>query len=36
LPSTFGRWTGDWDEITKHGVLRLLVVFSKTGFFYDK
>jgi len=36
LPSTYGRWTGDWDEVVKHRVLRLLVVYSKTGFFYDK
>jgi len=36
LPSTFGRWTGDWDVLKKRGVLRLLVIHSKTGFFYDK
>jgi membrane-bound lytic murein transglycosylase MltF len=36
LPASFDRWTGDWAELQKHGVLRLLVVYSKTGFFYDK
>ena len=36
LPSSFGRWTGDWDEIEKHNLLRLLVVYNRTGFFYDK
>ena len=35
LPSDFGRWTGDWDEIRKHNILRMLVVYSKTSFFYD-
>jgi membrane-bound lytic murein transglycosylase MltF len=36
LPPSFGRWTGDWGELAKHKVLRLLVVYNKTGFFYDK
>jgi membrane-bound lytic murein transglycosylase MltF len=36
LPAGFNRRTGDWDELRKSGVLRLLVVYSKTGFFYDK
>jgi len=36
LPPTFGRWTGDWEALKKRGVLRLLVIHSKTGFFYDK
>jgi len=36
LPPSFGRWTGDWDEIQKHDVLRMLVLYNKTGFFYDK
>ncbi len=36
LPPNFGRWTGDWDEIAKHNDLRLLVLYNKTGFFYDK
>jgi membrane-bound lytic murein transglycosylase MltF len=38
LPKTFGRWTGDWDELSKpeHNVLRLLVLYNKTQFFYDK
>jgi membrane-bound lytic murein transglycosylase MltF len=36
LPANFNRHTGDWDEIRKSGVLRLLVLYNKTGFFYDK
>jgi len=38
LPKTFGRWTGDWDELSKpdHNVLRLLVLYNRTQFFYDK
>ncbi len=36
LPPHFGRWTGDWDEIRKHNMLRMLVVYSKTSFFYDR
>ena len=36
LPVNFDRRTGDWDEIKKSGVLRLLVLYNKTGFFYDK
>jgi len=38
LPKTFGQWTGDWDELSKpeHNVLRLLVLYNKTQFFYDK
>ncbi len=36
LPTNFGHYTGDWDEIVKRGVLRVLVVYSKSGFFYDR
>lgn len=36
LPKNFGRVTGDWDQIVKRGVLRVLVVNNRTGFFYDK
>jgi membrane-bound lytic murein transglycosylase MltF len=36
LPKDFGRFTGDWDEIVKRGYLRVLVVNSKSGFFYDR
>jgi membrane-bound lytic murein transglycosylase MltF len=36
LPANFGRWTGDWGQIRKHNVLRMLVVYSKTSFFYDR
>jgi hypothetical protein len=36
LPPSFGRWTGDWDELAKHNMLRMLVLYNKTGFFYDK
>jgi membrane-bound lytic murein transglycosylase MltF len=36
LPKNFGRATGDWDQIVKRGVLRVLVVNNRTGFFYDK
>jgi membrane-bound lytic murein transglycosylase MltF len=36
LPKDFGRFTGDWDLIVKRGYLRVLVVYSKSGFFYDK
>jgi membrane-bound lytic murein transglycosylase MltF len=38
LPKRYGRWTGDWDELSKpeHNVLRLLVLYNKTQFFYDK
>jgi len=36
LPKDFGRFTGDWDQIVKRGYLRVLVVHSKSGFFYDK
>jgi membrane-bound lytic murein transglycosylase MltF len=36
LPANFDRRTGDWDELKKSGVLRLLVLYNKTGFFYDK
>ena len=36
LPSKFARWTGDWDTIKQRGVLRMLVLYSKTSFFYDK
>ena len=36
LPPTLGTYTGDWDEIQKHNALRLLVVYNKSGYFYDK
>jgi len=36
LPPSFGHRTGDWDELAKHHFLRLLVLYNKTGFFYDK
>ena len=36
LPKDFGRYTGDWDQIVKRGYLRVLVVNSKSGFFYDR
>jgi len=36
LPKSFGRFTGDWDAIVKRGALRVLVVYSKSGFFYDR
>ena len=38
LPPTFGHWTGDWDELSKpeHNVLRLLVMYNKASFFYEK
>jgi membrane-bound lytic murein transglycosylase MltF len=36
LPPSFGHWTGDWEEIQKHNILRMLVLYNKTGFFYDK
>lgn len=35
LPDLASR-TGDWEELKKGGNLRLLVIYSKTGFFYDK
>jgi membrane-bound lytic murein transglycosylase MltF len=36
LPKSFGHFTGDWDDIVKRGALRVLVVYSKSGFFYDR
>src|SRR5277367_1631510 len=33
LPTHFGHVTGDWGEITKRGFLRVLVIYSKSGFF---
>jgi hypothetical protein len=30
-----GRYTGDWGAIVKRGVLRVLVMHSKSAFFYD-
>jgi membrane-bound lytic murein transglycosylase MltF len=36
LPKNFGHFTGDWDQIVKRGVLRVLVVTTRSGFFYDK
>lgn len=32
----FGRHSGDWDQIVKRGYHRVLTVYSKSGFFYDK
>jgi ABC-type amino acid transport substrate-binding protein len=36
LPKGFGRVTGDWDVMAKRGVLRVLTVVNRSGFFYDK
>ncbi len=36
LPTDFGRFTGDWDAIVKRGVLRVLVIYNKAGFYYDR
>jgi membrane-bound lytic murein transglycosylase MltF len=36
LPKNFGHFTGDWDAIVKRGALRVLVIYSKGGFYYDK
>ena len=36
LPNDFGRFTGDWDQIVKRGRLRVLVVYSRSSFFYDR
>lgn len=36
LPKDFGRFTGDWDAIVQRGTLRVLVVYNKGGFYYDK
>jgi membrane-bound lytic murein transglycosylase MltF len=36
LPTNFGRFTGDWDEIVKRGQLRALVVYNRGAFYYDR
>jgi len=36
FPKDFGHYTGDWDQISKRGMLRVLVLYSKSGFFYDR
>jgi len=36
LPLTFGRYTGDLDAMSKRRNIRALVVYSRSGFFYDK
>ena len=36
LPLTFGRYTGDLDDMSKRRNIRALVVYSRSGFFYDK
>jgi membrane-bound lytic murein transglycosylase MltF len=36
LPLTFGRYTGDLDVMSKRRNIRALVVYSRSGFFYDK
>ena len=36
LPSNFGRFTGDWDDMVKRHQLRALVVYTHTGFYYDR
>jgi len=36
IPLNVGKWTGDWEEIKQHNALRLLVVYNKSGYFYDK
>ena len=36
LPQHFGHFTGDWDQIVKRGSLRVLVVYGKSSFFFDR
>ena len=36
LPITFERWTGDLEGMVQHHQIRALVVYSRSGFFYDK
>lgn len=36
LPSNFGRFTGDWDDMVKRRQLRALVIYNRGGFYYDK
>ena len=36
LPLTFGRYAGDLDVMSKRRNIRALVVYSRSGFFYDK
>ena len=36
LPVTFERYTGDLDVMSKRRRIRALVVYSRSGFFYDK
>ena len=36
LPATFGRRTGDLDEMAKNRNIRALVLINPIGFFYDK
>ena len=36
LPITFERWTGDLDGMLERRQIRALVVYSRSGFFYDK
>ncbi len=34
LPMSFARHTGDLDEMVKHGNIRALVLYNRSGFFY--
>ena len=36
LPLSFGRRTGDLDDMAKHRNIRALVILNPVGFFYDK
>jgi membrane-bound lytic murein transglycosylase MltF len=36
LPTTFERWVGDLDGMVKRHRIRVLVIPSRSGFFYDK
>jgi membrane-bound lytic murein transglycosylase MltF len=36
LPELMRPWKGDWEEMKKRGVLRALVVYSKTFYFVDR
>jgi hypothetical protein len=36
LPTTFGRRTGDLDEMVKQRNIRALVILNPIGFFYDQ
>jgi len=36
LPRHFGHFTDDWDQVVKRGALRVLVVYGKSSFFFDR